>query len=138
MATTSSLRIGLLGAGRIGRIHGRNVAAHPQATLVALADASPEAALGLAEATGARVAAVDAILAADDVDAIVISTPTDTHADLIEAAARAGKAVFCEKPVDLDSGRIRACLAVVRERGAALMIGFNRRFDPSFASVRRR
>ena len=63
----------------------------------------------------------------------MICTPTDTHADLIERAVRAGKAVFCEKPVDLNAARIRACLDVVRGAKAKLMIGFNRRFDPSFA-----
>ena len=95
------IRIGLLGAGRIGRIHGGNVAANPRAKLVAVADALPEAAQSLAAATGARVAEIDAIIADKDIDAVVIGTPTDTHADLIERAARAGKAVFCEKPVDL-------------------------------------
>jgi myo-inositol 2-dehydrogenase / D-chiro-inositol 1-dehydrogenase len=132
------LRVGLLGAGRIGRIHGGNVAAHPRARLAALADAAPEAAQALAAATGAQLRSVEAILAADDIDAVLICTPTDTHADLIEAAGRAGKAIFCEKPVSLDSERTRACLSVVRETGARLMIGFNRRFDPSFAALRRR
>jgi myo-inositol 2-dehydrogenase/D-chiro-inositol 1-dehydrogenase len=132
------IRIGLLGAGRIGRIHGGNVAANPRATLVAVADALPEAARSLAEGTGARVASIDEIIADKDIDAVVIGTPTDTHADLIERAVRAGKAVFCEKPVDLSSDRIRACLAVVKESGKPLMIGFNRRFDPNFAAVLKR
>jgi myo-inositol 2-dehydrogenase/D-chiro-inositol 1-dehydrogenase len=69
------------------------------------------------------------------IDAVVICTPTDTHADLIEAAVSAGKAVFCEKPVDLDAGRIRRCLEVVGKSGKPLMIGFNRRFDPNFAAL---
>jgi myo-inositol 2-dehydrogenase/D-chiro-inositol 1-dehydrogenase len=132
------VRIGLLGAGRIGRIHGGNAAAHPRTTLAALADASAEAAGSLAEATGAKVSTVDAIIAAKDIDAVFICTPTDTHAELIERAVQAGKAVFCEKPVDLNSDRIRACLSVVKKAGGNLMIGFNRRFDPSFASLRRR
>lgn len=132
------MRVGLLGAGRIGRIHGGNVAAHPRARLVAVADASAEAAQSVADATGARVDSVDGILAAADIDAVIICTPTDTHADLIERAVKAGKAVFCEKPVDLDSDRIRACLAVVKQAGGKLMIGFNRRFDPSFAAVQKR
>lgn len=132
------LQIGLLGAGRIGRIHGGNVAAHRRARLVAVADASPDAARGLAEATGAAVREPEAIFEADDIDAVVVCTPTDTHADLIERAARAGKAVFCEKPVDLDADRIRACLEVVEAAGTRLMVGFNRRFDPSFAAVKRR
>ena len=92
----------------------------------------------LAEQCGAKVAGIDAILADKDIGAVVICTPTDTHADLIEKAAQAGKAVFCEKPVDLDSDRIRECLTVVKKHDAKLMIGFNRRFDPSFADVRRR
>jgi myo-inositol 2-dehydrogenase / D-chiro-inositol 1-dehydrogenase len=132
------LRIGLLGAGRIGRIHGSNIAAHPRARLAAIADASAEAARSLAEATGAKVATVEGIIDASDVDAVVICTPTDTHADLIERAARAGKAIFCEKPVSLDAERTAACLMVVEESGARLMIGFNRRFDPSFSALHRR
>jgi myo-inositol 2-dehydrogenase/D-chiro-inositol 1-dehydrogenase len=132
------MRIGLLGAGRIGRIHGGNVAAHPRATLAAVADADAQAAQGLATATNAKVGTIESILAAQDIDAVVICTPTDMHADLIERAVRAGKAVFCEKPVDLNAARIRACLEVVRAAKGRLMIGFNRRFDPSFASVRAR
>ena len=129
------LRIGVLGAGRIGRIHGGNVALHPRARLAAVADASREAARSLAEATGAEIAEVDAVIEAADIDALVICTPTDTHADLVERGARAGKAIFCEKPVSLDAERTRACLRVVEETGTALMIGFNRRFDPSFADA---
>jgi myo-inositol 2-dehydrogenase/D-chiro-inositol 1-dehydrogenase len=134
----SMLRVGLLGAGRIGKIHGGNVAAHAGATLVAVADAVPAAAESLAAATGAKVASIDAIIADKAIDAVVICTPTDMHADQIEAAAKAGKAVFCEKPVDLSSDRIRACLAVVKAAGTPLMIGFNRRFDPNFATLQKR
>ena len=132
------MRFGIIGAGRIGKIHGGNVAARPDSQVALVADADPAAAAALAKATGAKVAAVDAILAAKDVDAVAICSPTDTHADLIERAAHAGKAIFCEKPIDLDVGRVRACLAVVSETGATLMVGFNRRFDPHFAALRRR
>jgi myo-inositol 2-dehydrogenase/D-chiro-inositol 1-dehydrogenase len=132
------LRFGLLGAGRIGQIHGRNLAALPGARLVALADVDRGAASALAEATGAEVRDAPAILSAGDIDALLIATPTDTHADLIEAAARAGKAVFCEKPVDLDAARVQRCLAVVEASGIPLMIGFNRRFDPNFAALKQR
>jgi myo-inositol 2-dehydrogenase / D-chiro-inositol 1-dehydrogenase len=135
---TRMIRIGLIGAGRIGRIHGSNVAHHKGATLVAIADAVPAAAQALADQTGAAVASVDAILADPGIDAVIIGSPTTTHANLIEAAARAGKAVFCEKPVDLSADRIRTCLAVVAEAGVPLMIGFNRRFDPNFAALKRR
>ena len=132
------LRIGLLGAGRIGQIHGRNIAAHPSAALAAVADAVPAAAQALSEETGARVLSIEALLEDPQIDAVVIATPTDTHADLVEAAARAGKAVFCEKPVDLDASRIQTCLETVAETGQPLMIGFNRRFDPSFAALKAR
>ena len=132
------LRVGLLGAGRIGRIHGGNVAAHPRATLVAVADASAGAAESLARDTGAKVGSIESIIADTTIGAVLICTPTDMHADLIEAAAKAGKAVFCEKPVDLSSDRIKACLKVVAKAGTPLMIGFNRRFDPNFAAVQQR
>jgi myo-inositol 2-dehydrogenase/D-chiro-inositol 1-dehydrogenase len=130
--------IALIGAGRIGRIHAGNAAAHPGASLVAVCDADADAAAGLAAAYGARVLSSEAAIAAPDVEAVMICSPTDTHADLIEACARAGKAVFCEKPVDLASDRIRRCLEVVRSAGIPLMIGFNRRFDPSFARLKER
>ena len=130
--------IALIGAGRIGRIHAANAAAHPGASLVAVCDADADAASGLAAAYGARVLSSEAAIAAPDVAAVMICSPTDTHADLIEACARAGKAVFCEKPVDLDAARIGRCLEVVRSAGIPLMIGFNRRFDPSFARLKQR
>jgi myo-inositol 2-dehydrogenase / D-chiro-inositol 1-dehydrogenase len=132
------MRFGIIGAGRIGKIHGGNVAARPDSQVALVADADPAAAAALAKATGAKVAEIDAILAAKDVDAVAICSPTDTHADLIERAARAGKAIFCEKPIDLDVNRVRACLDVVKKTGATLMVGFNRRFDPNFAALRRR
>src|SRR5262245_29695136 len=132
------IRFGLLGAGRIGKIHGSNIAQSPDAQLVALADAEPAAAKGLAEKTGAAVRSVAEIIAAKDIDAVVIGTPTDTHADLIEKCAATRKAVFCEKPVDLDAKRIVSCLKVVDAAGIPLMIGFNRRFDPNFAALKER
>ncbi len=131
-----SLRIALLGAGRIGRVHAKAIASQSNATLVAVADAFEAAANEVAGEYGCDVRTVDAILAADDIDAVVICTPTNTHADLIEKFARAGKAIFCEKPIDLDLKRVRECLAVVEDCGATLMLGFNRRFDPHFAAVK--
>ena len=130
------LTFGLLGCGRIGQIHGRNIAAHPDARLVAVADALPQSAESFAAATGSEARPVEAILTAGDIDAVVIGTPTDTHAELIEKAVAGGKAVFCEKPVDLDSQRIRQALARVGD--TPLMIGFNRRFDPNFAALKAR
>jgi myo-inositol 2-dehydrogenase/D-chiro-inositol 1-dehydrogenase len=82
------------------------------------------------------VRSIDAIAAAKDIDAVVICTPTDTHADLIEQFVKAGKAVFCEKPIDLSLARVKACLDVVRAHKGTLMVGFNRRFDPHFRAVR--
>jgi myo-inositol 2-dehydrogenase/D-chiro-inositol 1-dehydrogenase len=132
------IRIAVLGAGRIGRIHGRNAATNPKSRLVAVADPHAPSAEELASATGASVASLESVVERPDVDAILVCTPTTTHADLIERGAKAGKAVFCEKPVDLSSARIETCLAAVVKAGTPLMIGFNRRFDPHFASLRRR
>lgn len=133
------MRIGLLGAGRIGQIHARSAASHKAAKLVAVTDVDAKAAAAIAEQTGAAIAkGIPEIMADKSIDAVLICTPTDTHADLIEQAAKAGKAIFCEKPIDLSAERVRACLKVVAETKAKLMIGFNRRFDPSFASLQRR
>jgi myo-inositol 2-dehydrogenase/D-chiro-inositol 1-dehydrogenase len=131
-----TVRFGLLGAGRIGKVHARAVTSNPKAKLVAVADAMIEAASALAGQYGAEIRSIDAIEAATDIDAVIICTPTDTHADLIERFARAGKAIFCEKPVDLDVERVKACLRVVDETSATLMVGFNRRFDPHFQAVK--
>ena len=130
-------KFGILGAGRIGKLHAATIAASPRASVSYVADAIPEAAASLAASVGARTASVEEVIASD-VDAILIATPTDTHADLIEAAARAGKAILCEKPVSLSVERIAACLPVVEAAGVPLMIGFNRRFDPNFAALQRR
>jgi myo-inositol 2-dehydrogenase/D-chiro-inositol 1-dehydrogenase len=131
-----TVRFGVLGAGRIGKVHAKAVSGNPDAVLVAVADAMADAATALAAQYGAEVRSISQIEAASDIDAVVICTPTDTHADLIERFSRAGKAIFCEKPVDLDAERVRACLKVVEETGAKLMVGFNRRFDPHFMAVR--
>jgi myo-inositol 2-dehydrogenase / D-chiro-inositol 1-dehydrogenase len=131
-----TVRFGLLGAGRIGKVHARAITGDANAALVAVADAFPAAAKGIADQYGCAIRSIDEIEAAKDIDAVVICTPTDTHADLIERFARAGKAIFCEKPIDLSLARVKACLKVVRETKAVLMVGFNRRFDPHFMAVR--
>ena len=131
-----SLRFAILGAGRIGQVHARAVAATPGARLVAIADPVAAAAEALRAAYGCDIRSIDQIEASGDVDAVVICTPTDTHADLIERFSRAGKAVFCEKPIDLSLARVAQCLKVVKETGATLMVGFNRRFDPDFMAVK--
>jgi myo-inositol 2-dehydrogenase/D-chiro-inositol 1-dehydrogenase len=132
-----SVKLGLLGAGRIGKVHAGAIASIPGATLVAVADAMPEAAKFVADAHGAQVRGASDIINARDIDGVLITTPTDMHADMIEQAAKAGKAIFCEKPVDLSVARVRACLETVKATKAALMVGFNRRFDPNFMEVRR-
>ncbi|WP_028034056.1 inositol 2-dehydrogenase [Chelativorans sp. J32] len=131
-----TVKFGLLGAGRIGKVHAKAITSNPDARLVAVADAVQSAAEDIAARYGCEVRTIDEIERAVDIDAVVICTPTDTHSDLIERFARAGKAIFCEKPIDLDLGRVKACLKVVKETGATLMVGFNRRFDPHFVAVR--
>jgi len=130
-----ALRFGLLGAGRIGKVHAKAIAASQGATLLAVADPFAEAAEAIASAYDCRIQTIEEIEAASDIDAVIICTPTDTHADLIERFARAGKAIFCEKPVDLDIDRVKACQKVVAETKAQVMVGFNRRFDPHFMAV---
>ena len=131
-----TVRFGLLGAGRIGKVHAKAVTGNPDAVLVAVADAVPAAADAIAKQYGCDVRTIEAIETAKDIDAVVICTPTDTHADLIERFVKAGKAVFCEKPIDLSLARVKQCLEVVRAHKGTLMVGFNRRFDPHFAAVR--
>ncbi|MGB3831751.1 MAG: inositol 2-dehydrogenase [Mesorhizobium sp.] len=132
-----TVRFGLLGAGRIGKVHARAVASNARARLAAVADAVEQAAKDISAAYGAELRSIEAIEKASDIDAVVICTPTDTHADLIERFARAGKAVFCEKPVDLSVERVEQCLEVVAGTGMPLMIGFQRRFDPHFRAARK-
>ncbi|MGB2319230.1 MAG: inositol 2-dehydrogenase [Candidatus Puniceispirillum sp.] len=131
-----SVRIAVLGAGRIGQVHARAIAGHDAAILTAIADPIAAAADAIAEQYGCDVRTIDEIAVSDDVDGVIICTPTDTHADLIEQFARSGKAIFCEKPIDLSVDRVRACLDVVNETKAVLMVGFNRRFDPHFAALK--
>ena len=131
-----SLKFAILGAGRIGQVHARAVASTPGAKLVAIADPVAAAAESVKVAYGCEVRTIDQIEASNDVDAVVICTPTDTHADLIERFTKAGKAVFCEKPVDLSLARVQACLKVVEANKGKVMVGFNRRFDPDFMGVK--
>ncbi len=125
------------GAGRIGAIHAKNITGHPNARLRVVVDPDRAAAERLAGRYGAAVGSQAEALADRTVKAVVIASSTDTHADLLQAASRAGKAVFCEKPLDLDRGRAAACVAVAQECGVPLMVGFNRRFDPNFALLER-
>src|SRR5210317_647707 len=130
------LKIGLLGAGRIAGVHATAISAHAGSTLVAVSDYFPENAQKLAAEYGAEARTTDEIIADPSIDAVLIATSTDTHSDLIEAATAAGKAVLCEKPVDLSLERARTCLANSAPTGQPVMIGFNRRFDPNFGAMK--
>lgn len=130
------LNVGLLGAGRIGRVHAQAISAHAHSRLSAVSDAMTDAAAELAGEHGAQVRSSEDILADPEIGAVLIATPTDTHSDLIEAASQAGKAVLCEKPVDLDLQRAIACRNAVAGSGKPVMIGFNRRFDPNFSAMK--
>lgn len=132
------MRMGILGCGRIGQIHARSIQQIPQAKLIAVADISTVA----AEAAGRRfcVEVRDAsdILAAKDIDAVVIATSTDTHFDMVRSAAAAHKAIFCEKPIDLSSERVRICIDAVEKAAVPFMTAFNQRFDPHFRALHHR
>lgn len=130
------LNVGLLGAGRIAGVHATAITANPGSNLVAVADINADAALTLANKYGAAVRSIDDILADSAIDAVLIATSTDSHSDLIERATAAGKAVLCEKPVDLSLVRARAAQKAAAATGRPVMIGFNRRFDPNFASLK--
>lgn len=132
------INLGILGCGRIGQVHAASVGRMANATLVAVSDAFTDAAESLASKTAASVKTTDAIIADPQIDAIIIATPTETHYDIINAAAKAGKAIFCEKPVDMSSDRIRDCMDVVTAYNTPFMTAFNRRFDPSFANLQQR
>jgi myo-inositol 2-dehydrogenase/D-chiro-inositol 1-dehydrogenase len=128
------VRIGILGAGRIGSMHAELVAQRvPGATLSGVYDVTPVADEVAARLGADRFASVEEALASSD--AIAICTPTGSHADLIVAAAEAGRAVFCEKPVSLDLAEVDRALAAVEDAGVPFQIGFNRRFDPGHAAV---
>jgi len=132
------VQVGLIGAGRIGKVHAIAIGANPKAQLKYVSDVYAPAAEELAKSYGAEVASVDRIMDDSAVDLVMICSSTETHADLIERSARAGKAIFCEKPIDLDIKRVESVLKVVEETGAKLMVGFNRRFDPNFISLKKR
>ena len=135
---TATLRIGVIGVGRIGSLHAELLARRVGgASVAAVHDARAESARAVAAELDVPVAeSVAELLAAPDVDAVAICSSTDTHADLIADAAAAGKAIFCEKPVSLDLAEVDRALAAVREAGVPFQIGFNRRFDPGHRSVR--
>lgn len=122
----------VIGAGRIGRIHAGNLLRHPNADIKYIVDVHEPAAIELAATCNTQTTTVARALADPSVEAVVIASSTDTHADLITDAARAGKAIFCEKPLDLDIETARRSLEVVTRHNSLLCLGFNRRHDPSF------
>lgn len=130
--------VAIFGAGRIGRIHASNLAALPGVTLRLVCDPVAAAAQALAAPLGATVATVEQVFADPVIDAVVIASSTDTHSDLLNRAAAAGKHIFCEKPIDLSLERVRSCAKAVQLAGVACMIGFQRRFDPTFNEARAR
>jgi myo-inositol 2-dehydrogenase / D-chiro-inositol 1-dehydrogenase len=106
MTNHKRLRVALFGAGRIGNLHARNIASHPDLQLVWVCDPFLEAARSLADRSGAQVTSVEEIFDDESIDAVVIGSPTDTHIDLIARARSHGKAALCEKPIDLDIRRV--------------------------------
>jgi myo-inositol 2-dehydrogenase / D-chiro-inositol 1-dehydrogenase len=133
------VKFAVLGCGRIGRMHALNLARHPRAELAYVYDVVEDAAAATAAATGARQArAIEEVLGAKDVEAVLVASSTDTHLDLLVRAVEAGKAVLCEKPLDLDLAKVDASWARIKNRDPIIMVGFNRRFDASFKAVRDR
>ena len=131
------LRIGVLGCGRIGVMHAEMLAGRvPGAELAGVYDVVGRAAAEVADRLGVGAAASAEELLDSGIDAVAICTSTDTHPELIVAAAGAGLAVFCEKPISLDLDDIDSAVAAVDKAGVLLQVGFNRRFDPSHAAVR--
>jgi myo-inositol 2-dehydrogenase/D-chiro-inositol 1-dehydrogenase len=134
------LKIGVIGAGRIGKIHAENIARFvPQARLEGIADIKLcDAQKDWAKGLGARIITADPrdLLKDSSIEAVVICSSTDTHADLTIAAAGAKKHIFCEKPVDMDAAKVKEAIEAVKKAGVKLQIGFNRRFDHNFARIR--
>jgi myo-inositol 2-dehydrogenase/D-chiro-inositol 1-dehydrogenase len=132
------VRLALLGAGRIGSIHGRNVLLNPEAQLVALYDPYQANADRLSEALGCLQMTAEQIFADPTIDGVLVCSATDTHADLIDQAVATGKHVFCEKPIDLSLPRVQEVVAKVKASKIISMLAFNRRFDPNFALLQQR
>ncbi len=132
------LGIAVLGCGRIGRMHAANIAAHPRARLTAVHDVNAAAAAEVGAALGVpALGSIEELLASPGTEAILIATVTETHADFIEAGVAAGKAVLCEKPIDLSLARVERCADAIRGSTIPVQLGFNRRFDPGHRAARR-
>jgi myo-inositol 2-dehydrogenase/D-chiro-inositol 1-dehydrogenase len=139
VAELDSLRFGVIGAGRIGRLHARHLSHRiARADLVMVSDIVEEAARRCAQECRIAQCSTDYhdILQHPDIEAVLICSSTDTHAQIIEEAASAGKHIFCEKPIDHDLRKIDRALAAVEKAGVLLQVGFNRRFDANYRRVR--
>jgi len=130
-------KFALFGAGFIGKVHANNIAANPRATLQYVYDVYTPAAEQLASRLGAKIAeSPEEIWAANDVDAVLIASSTNTHADLLSRAIQARKPAYCEKPIDLNMERVKAVVQEAHHSSVPIMIGFSRRFDPNHLGVR--
>jgi len=134
--SSSTVNIAVIGAGRIGKIHAKSIHEHPSAQLTFVADVIDAAAAALADELGAQTLSIDEAISSPEVDAIVIASPTQTHAQLISQACDAKKAVFCEKPIALGVDQTRDSVKQIEESGITFLLGFNRRFDPTFAELK--
>ena len=130
------IKFGQFGAGFIGKIHGANIARHPKAELAYIYDVNTEAAEQLAAQLGSKVAASPEEIWASDVDAALIASSTNTHADLLNGAIRANKPTYCEKPIDLDINRVKAVVQQAQQTDLPILVGFSRRFDANHCGVR--
>jgi myo-inositol 2-dehydrogenase/D-chiro-inositol 1-dehydrogenase len=131
------LRIAVLGCGRIGQMHAANVARHPRAELAMVYDVHAPSADKVAQTLGVTAAqSAEAVFSDPTVDAVLIATATPTHADYIEMAIATGKAVLCEKPIDLNLARVNACAAKIGNTSIPIQLGFNRRYDPGHSAAR--
>jgi myo-inositol 2-dehydrogenase/D-chiro-inositol 1-dehydrogenase len=132
------VKLGLLGIGRIGRIHLQNISNHFEDAKVMAAMNPSDGGREFARKMGVPFVTDDAMAVINhpEVDAVLICTSTDVHADYVMAAAAAGKAIFCEKPIDLTMEKVKQTLSAVGSAGIPLMLAFNQRMDPSFAAVR--
>ncbi len=129
------LRFALVGAGRIGRLHAANLASHPQTSLATVFDVDPAAAQAVAELYSARPAYNLEETIQDGIDAVLIASSTDTHCAALAASVQAGKAVLCEKPIDLDIDQVDRCWKEIQHCSVPIQVGFNRRYDPSHRAV---
>ena len=130
------INFSLMGAGRIGKMHAKFIATHPKAKLKYIYDINSEFAKEVAKSTNCSiVSSPEDAINADDIDAVLIASATPTHTQFITMAAKAGKAIFCEKPIDLDINKVNECMKNIKGSNVPIQIGFNRRFDASHAKA---